>query len=189
MNTALAMPAVELDCSCWESTHDISGFPVSPDLAVMIAAGNYDYVDPGITSEVFHTISGVGPVATSVDLLHYNGYYRNLSKVAGKLEAINEWLFSTRAGYQYRFVHLIELLVLGAMHPELQKRLDIAALGTLGFRRSAGNHRSGMQEYVFLGGNRNTRGLEIGSTHHSFYYERRIAVVRVPLRSRAQIIR
>ena len=189
MNKALAMPAAELDCSCWESTHDISGFTVNSDLAGLIAAGNYDYVDPGITAEVFRTISGSGPVATAIDLLHLNRYYRNMSKVTGRLEAINEWLFRTRAGYQYRFVYLIELLILGAAYPDLQRKLDIAALGTLGFRRNAGNPRSGTQEYVLLNGNRKSRGLDIGETHHSFYYERRLAVVRVPLRTRAQIIR
>lgn len=87
-------------------------------LKEMIKAGQYDWVNNGITSDHF-PITGSGQKEKEITLFHFN---RGISSDNAVVEM-------EEAGYRPALVE--ELLALGAAEKELQKQFPINALGSL----------------------------------------------------------
>lgn len=86
-------------------------------LADMITLGKYDWVNPDITAEHFPT-TGTGKKQVTVELLHFNRHFKNGDEVLAEIDELG-----------YRPAKIEELLVLGAVQPELQRQFPIAAFG------------------------------------------------------------
>jgi len=87
-------------------------------LAVMIAAGNYDFVDPNINAENF-PVKGAGVTDADIVLFHF-----------GEKAATN-WIEREMRSLGYRQARIEELLALGAAKPMLQTKGPIIALGSV----------------------------------------------------------
>jgi hypothetical protein len=115
-------------------------------LPQMIAAGHYDWTNPGITATRF-PITGTGTVAVEAKLYHFG---RQLSskdavKAITTADADHPWMPA-----------LIEhLLAFGAAHPDEQRRYTIVALGSvaevLGHRGVPCLGRDGAERGLYLG--------------------------------------
>lgn len=111
-------------------------------LADMIAAGQYDWLDSGITAERF-PVSGSGASEVEIVLVHFG---RDMSTDAVLKE------LDVRG---YRPAKIEELLALGAAQPELQRQYPIIALASVwrdprGYRRVAYLDGTGAERYLRL---------------------------------------
>ncbi len=109
------------------------------DLAAMIAAGKYDYVNPDIMAGSF-PIKGEGKRELTAQLVHFN---RVISSDDVEKELSKKGL---------RPATIEELLAFGATFPEVQRRFPIIALGSVAEVR-------GRRSVSALGGDRSGRNL------------------------------
>ena len=113
-------------------SHDYETYTVTTgiykSLEEAIKAGNYDYCNPGITSEHF-SLSGGDEKNVEITLIHRD-------KLEQSQLLIDEFVTSG----EYRNITTEETLALGAQYPELQRKFPIIALGTVvridGYRRA-----------------------------------------------------
>lgn len=116
----------------------------SRPLADQIAAGRYDWIDPGINRQNFPGAEGNTDEEAEVVLFHFN---RVMSSDAVIEEIAKE-------GYEPE--ELPGLLAFGATKPELQRQFPIIALGSVWVNPSGDRRVSSLGEYSGL------RGLYLG---------------------------
>ncbi|MBI2625010.1 MAG: hypothetical protein HYW70_01605 [Candidatus Nealsonbacteria bacterium] len=142
-------------------THIVIRVDYTKTIEEMVKAGRYNYYNPDIDSKNF-------PVAkrengkVDVHLVHFD-----LDRQIGSNEAIGKLDIMG-----FRPAELLELLVLGAAYPELQRQFPIVALGSVS--QSPTDSR-----YVpFLSSNICDRHLCLGWFDHSWFKDCRFAAVR-----------
>lgn len=98
-------------------------YPVTIDYGLsfeqMIKAGNYDWVNENITSELFPFV-GTGIVQLDAYFVHFGKRIMSFEAVPIEIDEM-----------ELRPVTLPELLAFGAKYPELQRRFPIAGLGSI----------------------------------------------------------